>query len=318
MINIKTNDFLIGNLTKKNYFEGWYFKQVLFKNKVLSIIPGISISAHRKHAFIQVIETINNKTYYIPYNIEDVEFGKTTFYIKIKNNYFSKDKIILDIDYEDLELKGELKFTNLTPLSKTLYRPTIMGPFSYLKNMQCNHSIISMHHTVKGIIYLNKQKLKVKNGTGYIEKDFGTSFPKKYLWLHSNTSKVTTKISLTLSIANIPIGLFSFKGFFCTLLIDKKEYYFTTYYNDSVKVTPFNNQDNSNIFITLKNKHYLLELIIIPKNGQKLVAPQLGKMIKPLKENLNTSIMLTLTDIKTKKKVHEDCLLNSGFEYVKE
>lgn len=318
MINIKNNEFFVGSLNKKNYFEGWYFKQVLFKNKVLSIIPGISISNHRKHAFIQVIETINNKAYYIPYNIEDVEFGKTIFYIKIKNNYFSKDKIILDIDYEDLELKGELKLTNLTPLSKTLYRPTIMGPFSYLKNMQCNHAIISMHHTVKGTIYLNKQKIKVKNGTGYIEKDFGTSFPKKYLWLHSNTSKVTPKISLTLSIANIPVGLLSFKGFFCTLLIDKKEYYFTTYYSSSVKVTPFNNPDNNNLHIILKNKHYLLDLLIIPKIGQELVAPQHGKMIKLLKENLDTSIMLTLIDIKTKKKVHEDCLLNSGFECVKE
>lgn len=312
---MKNNEFFVGNLNKKNYFEGWYFKQVLSKKQVISIIPGISISNHKKHAFIQVIETINNKAYYIPYNIEDVKFSKDDFYIKIKNNYFSKNKIILDIDYEDLKLKGELNFDKQTPLSKTTYRPTIMGPFTYLKNMQCNHAIISMHHTVTGIIHLNNKKIKVKKGTGYIEKDYGTSFPRKYLWLHSNTSHTTPKISLTFSIADIPTGPLFFQGFFCVLLINKKEYYFTTYYNDSVKIKSL---DDNNLHITLKNKKYRLELIVNHEKGQELVAPKLGKMIKSLKENLNTSINLTLIDIKKNKKVHEDYLLNSGFEYVKD
>lgn len=315
---MKNNAFFMGNLNKKNYFEGWYFKQVLKNGEAFAIIPGIAIKNHKKEAFIQIIETFTNKSYYLTYDIKEISLSKTDYYIKIKDNYFSKDKIILNIDTKDLKLFGELKFSNLTPLSKTVYRPTIMGPFSYIKNMQCNHAIISMHHTVNGTISLNNKKIKLKNATGYIEKDYGTSFPKKYLWLHSNTSKTTKKISLTLSVANIPLGILSFQGFFCTLLINNKEYYFTTYYKDSLKLGPVNESDDDNIHIQLRNNKYQLDLLIFPDPGINLIAPINGTMEKPMKENLTTNTIISLKELKTNKKVHDDCLINSGFEYVKE
>ncbi len=45
-----------GSLHKKNYFEGWYYKQVSSDQKTsLSFIPGISLSEHDPHSFIQYI-----------------------------------------------------------------------------------------------------------------------------------------------------------------------------------------------------------------------------------------------------------------------
>jgi tocopherol cyclase len=39
-----------GNLGKKRYFEGWYFKQSnLEGNVVLSIIPGVSLAEEDRH-----------------------------------------------------------------------------------------------------------------------------------------------------------------------------------------------------------------------------------------------------------------------------
>lgn len=44
-----------GNLKKKNYFEGWYFKNVTQDlSCTLSIIPGISLVENDPHAFIQI------------------------------------------------------------------------------------------------------------------------------------------------------------------------------------------------------------------------------------------------------------------------
>ena len=41
-----------GNLKKKNYFEGWYFKHVAQNGKhVFSFIPGISLTQNDRHAF---------------------------------------------------------------------------------------------------------------------------------------------------------------------------------------------------------------------------------------------------------------------------
>lgn len=188
-----------------------------------------------------------------------------------------------------------------------------MGTFSYVKHMQCNHEIISMHHSVSGKITINNKKLKLKNGIGYIEKDYGTSFPKKYLWLHSNTSQTPSKISLTLSNAHIPFGLTSFQGFFCILLLNNKEYYFTTYYKNKIKIEQLNNEK---LHITLKNKKYELDLIVIPIPGHKLIAPKHGTMIKTITENLNTSIVLNLKERKTNKTIYNDYLINAGFEYV--
>ncbi|MGN1268367.1 MAG: hypothetical protein ACI4U0_02555 [Candidatus Aphodocola sp.] len=52
----------------KNYFEGWYFKNINLKEGI-SFIPGINIDDIGKKAFIQIIT--NNKFYYVNYNIED-------------------------------------------------------------------------------------------------------------------------------------------------------------------------------------------------------------------------------------------------------
>jgi len=47
-----------GSLSKKNYFEGWYYKQVhLDTNKTISFIFGISTGAQDPHSFIQVIQS---------------------------------------------------------------------------------------------------------------------------------------------------------------------------------------------------------------------------------------------------------------------
>ena len=208
----------------KQYFEGWYFKNTS-KNNGISFIPGISIEETKtkgteakeikqegtnKKAFIKVIT--NNESYFVNYKIEDFKFNFDPFYIKIKNNIFSKEGLKIDIsdNEQNLKINGKIKYANSKNISVNALNPNIMGPFSYVPFMECNHAILSMQNTTTGSISINNNKIDFNNGIGYIEKDWGCSFPKSYIWCQGNNFK-NAEASFMLSIANIPFKLFEFE-----------------------------------------------------------------------------------------------------------
>ena len=92
-----------------------------------------------------------------------------------------------------------------------------MGYFAYIPNMECNHAVISMNHTVDGCIRYNGSDISFCNDFGYIEKDWGKSFPSRYVWVQANHFPRPGD-SIMLSIASIPMLLFTFKGFIANFL----------------------------------------------------------------------------------------------------
>lgn len=146
---------------------------------------------------------------------------------------------------------------------------------------------------------------------GYIEKDWGCSFPKSYIWCQANCFK-KIDASFMLSIANIPFRLFDFTGVICVLIINDKEYKFTTYNN--TKILKY---DITNDFldIILKKGNYNLNIKSIHDKGIKLSAPVKGKMQKDILESIDSSITVIL---KNKDKViFSDTSINCGLEVVK-
>lgn len=294
---------------EKNYFEGWYFKNTN-KKEAISFIPGISISNKKKKAFIQVIT--NNDSYYIDYDIKDFQFTQNPFCIKIKNNTFTKEVIHIDIKEksQNLKIKGTLKMIDSKNIKTSLLNPNIMGPFSYIPFMECNHAILCMQNKIQGYIKINKTKINFNDGIGYIEKDWGYSFPKNYIWCQGNCFK-NEKASFMLSIASIPFKVFEFRGFICALIIDKKEYKFTTYNHSKIKEYTV---DNSSITITLKRGPYTLNIKSEEKNGLKLIAPVKGKMTKDILESITAEITITLK--KKSEIIFQDTSTNCGLEMV--
>ena len=108
----------------------------------------------------------------------------------------------MSIDLPDI--KGELQLSNLTPLKRTTLNPGIMGWYSFTPMMQCYHGIVSMHHLIDGDIEHDGKKWDYQKGVGYIEKDWGTSFPKCWFWSHCNTFDAQDKVSVFASVAHIP------------------------------------------------------------------------------------------------------------------
>ena len=145
---------------------------------------------------------------------------------------------------------------------------------------------------------------------GYIEKDWGISFPKSYIWCQGNNFK-NSNASFMLSIADIPFKFFNFRGMICDLLVGNKEYKFTTYNN--AKILQYN-IDKENINITLKRGKYTINIKSYNNAGSKLIAPVKGNMKKDILESINSHIYINLK--KDNDIIFSDMSFNCGLEIV--
>src|SRR5690606_11836526 len=147
MRHITKPEVFLGNLKSKKYFEGWYFKLLSLKNNVqLALIPGVSLNPHDSHAFIQVFLTkfgIKPKieTHYLRFPLESFKYDKKQFRVQIGDSIFTKDEIYLSIN-SNIKLSGVIKLSKHQNISKNIYQPTIMGPFTYAPFMECYHGVI--------------------------------------------------------------------------------------------------------------------------------------------------------------------------------
>ncbi len=295
--------------TDKMYFEGWYYKNTN-SNEGIAFIPGINIDKKDRNAFIQVIT--RNSSYFINYNINDFEFNLSPFYIKIGNSTFSKDGINIDIkdNTQNIRINGEIKYKNSININTNFLSPNVMGPFSYIPFMECNHAILSMKSNINGEVIINDKKISFYNNVGYIEKDWGYSFPKSYIWCQANDFK-NPDVSFMISIADIPFKMFSFRGIICVLIINGKEYKFTTYNN--VKLLEYELNKNY-INITLKKGKYNLNIKSNYDKGLKLSAPIKGEMKRDIYESISSLITITLKE--NNNVIFSDTSKNCGLELV--
>lgn len=285
-----------GSLQRKIYFEGWYYKNVTFdKNITVSIIPGISLNREEQHAFIQIIENKNNKSYYVKFPITSFSFHEKNACVQIDDNYFYPDYIDLSIDTKEISLTGFLYYSELTPLPTTKFSPSIMGPFAYLPKLECHHEIISMHHYIDGILTLNGEPIDFEDGIGYLEKDYGSSFPKSYTWFQSNhlvkEDLDYKKVCLFFSIAEVPLYFSSIKGFIASILINDREYRFATY--NGSKVVKINKKGHIIKYI-FKKRNKKLIILIKEKHSLPLTSPNLGMMKDTVYESIDTDCQVTL------------------------
>jgi len=297
-----------GSITKKNYFEGWYFKQVnLELNKTISFIFGYSTNPQNPHSFIQVIKTHPLQTSYISFPLESFESFENGY--RIKNNFFSINQIEVHLNEDSIQCDGILNYTNqLELLSHNPYMPNIMGPFTYIPNMECNHGVVSMSHRVYGYLKINDEIWNFKEDKGYIEKDWGTSFPKRYIWIQGNHF-FDNNTSFMLSIAHIPFLGLSFEGLIAQLNTSNKSYRFATY-TTSYRSNLIKNKYGFTLI--LKRGFYRLEIEVIMDQRIELVSPKNGLMQNTIKEGLGGNIKLSLFHFN--HLILEDTSTNCGIE----
>jgi hypothetical protein len=284
-----------GHPKKNNYFEGWFLKHCSADmGDVLSVIPGIALNSTDSHAFIQVIDGISGKTDYIPYPLEDFQWDRRQFKIQVGKSTFSTKGVNLDIKSNSFELTGNVDYINPLPYPVTLLSPGIMGWYSYVPFMECYHGIVSANHDLSGILAFNQREIDFSGGKGYIEKDWGISFPEAWIWLQCNNFP-SRDASLFISIAKIPWLGKHFMGLIAFLYANGRYHLFSTYNKSRITQVSFNGEELS---IELKHKSYTLKTSIVKNITGELKAPDTGSMSRRVKESNDSVVEIILSDHK--------------------
>ena len=256
---------------KSNYFEGWYYKLVDVKNNIaLAVIPGISLNNQDPHAFIQVIDGVQCKSTYHRFPINAFKNSDTAHYVNVDNNIFSEDMMSLNLK----EIQCELALSSWTKLSYKWYRPGIMGCYAYIPTMQCYHGLGSMNHNIVGSLKLYDQSYELQSAKGYIEKDWGSSFPKSWIWIQCNSFSGAPDLSVFASIAHIPWMKAHFIGFLGAIYINEKIEIFSTYTGARRKTIITEKQ----VTIEYQNKSNFLKIEATKAPGADLLSPISGEM----------------------------------------
>ena len=293
--------------SRSPYFEGWYHKLVSKTKRSIVIIPGMYRSGEVKNefSFIMIFDGNSGEVHFERFSFDHFVSKTNAYDTKIDKNYFSKNKINLDIKSDNFNIIGTVNFSGTTPWPVTLLEPGCMGWYSYLPIMECYHGILSMNHSLSGELSINGENINFNSGVGYIEKDWGRNFPKSWIWTQANHFK-KENVSLSASIAKIPLFGTRFAGFIVGLLINDKLYRFTSY--RSAKIV--NIKKNSNeIEWVLKQRDLTLSIsIIIGKKSGMLFAPDKLDMVEKVEEYLDSSV-------KFKLQQHQKVILEDESDY---
>jgi hypothetical protein len=286
-----------GGRTTRRYFEGWYFKQVdAHERQVLAVIPGVSYSegGQSRHAFVQILSGAGT-THYFAYPIESFSFdARESFSIRIGDNAFTESGMTLRLQDGVAEVSGKLRFSTWVPWPVTALSPGIMGWYRFVPRMETYHGVLSMDHEVSGSIVANGERLDFDGGRGYVEKDWGRSFPSSWIWAQSNHFG-RPGVSVTVSVAKVPWMTGAFVGNIAGLLLDGALHRFATY--TGARLSCITTGDNTARLI-LRDRREELELLLEGCTTSILKAPVLGAMEGRDAESLGGTIEVQLRELR--------------------
>jgi len=293
---------------KRSYFEGWYFKVIdATENYAYAIIPGVAMDeSGKRQSFIQVLDGKKQTSQYHKFDFESFIPKSGKFEVAVGNNHFSSGSISLNLP----DVTGILKFTGRVPWPKPIYSPGIMGPYSFVPFMECYHGIVSMDHSINGLLQINGELIDFNHGRGYIEKDWGRSFPSAYIWMQSNHFS-QPGISVKASVAKIPWMKGSFVGFIAGVWIQDHLLRFTTYNKTVLRKLDIS---SGKVVLVMENKRYWLKILITSNSSTTLASPIRGAMEGRIEESMLSTIEVNLADVKTQKTVFHDTGRNTALE----
>lgn len=286
---IKKEPFLdydyVGPHRKKDYFEGWYLK-LMVADKSIAMIPSLHFENGVRRGHLQWIVSDGNQqdSGSRSFASHQVTLQESPFVLKLGANEFKQDGF--SISEDGLVLNGH--FEEILPFGSN-----IMGPFAIFKNLPCIHGL----QALSGKVSLSCQS-SLFNGNFladfYCEKDRGTTFPERYLWLHCYFPE--RKASLFFSIALIPLGPIHFEGHIANWFDGESNHTFATYYRTKVKLWE-NSPDQ--FVIELKNGDRELKIAVNQGALQELASPKDGAMADSVFESMDSQIELEVRNRKS-------------------
>jgi hypothetical protein len=287
-------DLYHGTLKTGPFFEGWYFKLIdATQQKRWCIIPGAYIGKNPAdtHAFLQIMDGVSGQSSYQPFDYNAFVTRPDRFEINLAGSTFTSHGIRLDISQSDLSLHGKLDFGQISPWPVSLLSPGIMGWYAWVPGMECYHGVVSLDHSLQGALEINGEQIDFNGGRGYIEKDWGKSFPRAWVWMQTNHFSRPGS-SLTFSAAIIPWGKSSFDGFIAGLLTGGRLHRFATY--TGAHFDEYTVSDHT-VHAVLSDRSSRLEVTAVRAESGILRAPTLSQMDRRITETLSAQVHVKLT-----------------------
>lgn len=283
-----------GKGSQPPYFEGWYFKLVdPTERHRIAVIPGIlkGVDPTASHAFVQILDGRCGEASYHAYSTEAFHSSEESFDIHIGDSRFSLERLTLGINGNGRSLTGQVDFVELKPWPVSVTSPGVMGWFAWIPLLQTYHGVLSLDHVICGSLALNGEEIDFAGGRGYIEKDWGRSFPDAWIWTQTNHfDQVGT--SLTVSIATIPFLGTSFRGFTIGLRHLDRLYRFATYTGARIQEL---SADERAAHVVVADGRHRLELVAHSANTGMLRGPTGQDMTGRVPESLDGEIGVRLS-----------------------
>ena len=306
-----------GGRRTRDFFEGWYFKIVTAdERRAAAVIPGVALSSDpaASHAFVQVSDAASGRAAYYRFPLSEFHADPARFDVRIGPNVFRPDGISLDLDDGALRVRGRLVLRGLTPWPVRFLSPGAMGWYALVPTMECNHAVLSFDHRIEGALEIGGERVDFEGGKGYLEKDWGASFPAAWIWFQTNHFD-EDGVSLFGSVAKIPWRGKFFTGSLFGLWRGGRLFRFATYTGAKIRRLEAGAE---RIVLDVADRRYGLEIRAERREGVDLPAPVLGEMSSKVNETLRARIEVTLIrlDGGRREVLFSGTGRNAGLEFV--
>jgi tocopherol cyclase len=283
MLKLKPTQ-LKGKFKKRNFFEGWFHKIYSAKHQTsFVIIYGYTTgNSYDKFGFIQfLIPNKNVEIYYFSKN--EISYNPKNHSVQMGSNILSLKEIKINLKdiYMDLNLSDNLPISSFK---------NSMGYAYFIPTLPCYHSVLNKSHLISGEINLFNNNYLLDNDLGYMEKNWGTSFPEKYFWIQA-VEPHNPNVSLLFSQAEIKWMGKSFIKHVGHLRINGEELDLRTLTLFNVS---YNNTIPENITITIKSKQIKLEMRFSVAKKYMFKGPLKGKLSRDILHHSDSQIDLKI------------------------
>lgn len=296
-----------GRQVRGPFFEGWYVKLVTKDGDGLALIPGVfkGRDPGSEHAFIQLVVPNRPKVDYVRFPIAQFTGLENRFHVEIKNHHFSPQGVDIHLD----ECKGSVQFSPLRPWPVSLRAPGAMGWYAWVPFMQCYHGVVSLNHRLAGQLSVYGKTYNFNGGYGYIEKDWGRSFPKTWIWMQSNRFS-QDNVCISVSLARVPWLGRAFPGLLAGFWHNGNLLKMTSYTGakvESIERTP------TGVRLRLVDKTHRLEVFAHGGQPTAIYMPSETSMDGTVEEHLGAQIYVRLTDT-SGQTIFEDTGTQAAYE----
>ena len=192
---------------KTGFFEGWYYKFAHGGEDVVLIAGNLlskSENPEDSFAFVMLGHPSNPDAAgrYALHKYPTASFrtsvSPTTgaWRAQIGPNSLSATAVELDLHASSTgqHAHGTVEMANPTPFPTSVLLPDINGWAAWLC-MECKHGIVSLKSDLTGSLTVNGHVIGYDSGGGvaYIEKDWGSSFPRTWVWMQSSKFRSTMR-----------------------------------------------------------------------------------------------------------------------------